>query len=179
VKVAAERGATIVELLVTAALVIVAVLVAASLIMQSARLNRSVLEGLSRPDGELAMAWVRRDVHASVALLDPGFGWSEGPLRLAQFGGAEVVYSWRDGVLMRAELDAEGEEVGRRTVMRRLDGWRWRALATRLVEVELRPQWRAGSRRVRSGDRGEELPMTERELCRSLMALRDRGARRW
>lgn len=171
-----EGGATLIEVLVSAALVIVAVLVAGSLIVHSVKLDRSLMSALRQPDGDLAIAWIRRDVHAATALIDRSVVWTEQQLVLRAFGGAETVYTIRDGVLVRQGLDPAGAEISRRVVMRRVDGFCWRGLTPRLLEVELTLPPREN--RVQASD-GDRLAEGRQETFRALVALRARGAGSW
>jgi len=174
-----EAGATVVELLIAVILVVIAVLAGGALIVQSARLDRSVVESLRFPDGELALGWIRQDVHGSAALVNPTVSWSHGPLRLRGFSGGEVVFAPMNDLLIRRDVDEDGVEISRRFVARRLAGWRWRSPTARLIEVELRGGSSTDRLRVYGEMRPAEQSGRALRTVRGLMALRSSGARSW
>lgn len=132
-----ERGATLIEVLVTAALMLVGVLASGSLIVHSVKLDRSVMRTLNDPAAEQAIAWIRRDVHAAAALRTASVLWTAEALELQMFDEVVVRYSQLDGALLRRQLDGEGVELTRRVILERLQDWQWRTPTLDLLEVVL------------------------------------------
>ena len=131
------RGATLIELMVSLALISVALLAASSLIVQSIKVFDSLGRSMSDPDAVIARSLMRKDVH-SARSIDRGTGsWSADELVLATGEGGSVIYEQHGDRLLRRVIARDGSETDARTLVHSLVGWRWRVAASRVIEVEL------------------------------------------
>ena len=128
---------TLIELMVSLALISVASLAACSLIVQSIRVFDSLGRSMSDPDAVITRSWMRKDVH-SARSIEPGTGiWSDHELVLATGEGGSVIYEQNGDRLLRRVIDRNGSETEARTLLHSLVGWRWRVAGSRVIEVEL------------------------------------------
>jgi hypothetical protein len=135
--VGSELGMTLLELVVAMGLLVVALLVSTQLITWSLRLVEREGRALRDPALDVAAAQLRRDVQAASFVLAGPEGWSQAYLELRRQNGETVRFLVAGGTLWRNVVDLTGVEREHRALLHGLSGWRWRALTSRLVEVEL------------------------------------------
>ncbi len=174
-----QRGTTLVELMVSLALMSVASLAAASLIVQAVRVFEASARSMTDPGTAVARSWIRKDVH-SARSMQGGIGlWSDGELVLTLVDGGSVVYRQDSGSLVRRVVAADGSEIDRRVLLRELLGWRWRAAGSRVVELEMRLAGRRDP--ATAGGVADPTRQTEMTVRREtlVLALRAGGAGSW
>ncbi len=132
-----QTGTSLIEVLVTMALVSIAVMAAGSLIVHSTQLQKSVILALGDPVAEQVVAWLRRDVHMAAGLQHASFSWTDHELALKNQDGTSVFYSIDGDTLIRADVDSKGAVTARRTLLRPIAEWRWRSPTANLVEIEV------------------------------------------
>ena len=174
-----EGGATLVEVMVTAALILVAVLAGGSLIVHSVKLERAVTQTLNDPAADQAVEWMRRDVHAAAALHAGSLLWTGEALELKFFDGSIVRYSQLDGTLLRRQRDLDGVELTRRVVLRQMHEWRWRTPTVDLLEVTLVLPGHGDPTRVATKAGHSHFGVTDLKSTHALFSLRSPGRRSW
>ncbi len=132
-----DRGSTLVELLVSLALISIAVLAATALIVQSIKVFDSLGRSMSDPETVIARSWICKDVHSARSIEGATGTWSDSELVLATGDGGAVTYALDGGRLLRRVVDRHGAETDTRTVLHGLAEWRWRVAGSRVIEVEL------------------------------------------
>jgi len=132
-----DRGSTLLELMVSLALISVASLAASSLIVQSVRVFDSLGRSMSDPEAVIARSWMRKDVHSARSIEGATGIWSDLELVLATGEGGAVIYAQDGGRLLRRVIDRNGAETEDRTLLHGLVEWRWRVAGSRVIEVEL------------------------------------------
>lgn len=146
---AAERGFSVVELLISAALLLLAVLMATQILLESQRLFLRSQRELVAEDTDFATHRLRSDLRSadfpSLPIVALDGRWMTSPLTLRR-GAGSIVWVLDGEALVRRELAADGEVSAERIMLQRLDSWRWRALSTSLIEVETGLAVRTASR---------------------------------
>jgi len=112
---------SLVELLVSLALISVVFLAAGPLIVQSIRVFGAAGRSLRDPDAVLAGAWLRQDVHSAYSV---GFG-SGNKMILRIPEGMQVCYEQSGSSLIRKVYSAKGEVLSRQMIVPKLLGWSW------------------------------------------------------
>ncbi len=169
------RGFTLMEAVVSALIVSVALGLAAGLLTASQeRMALSSLQALD-PLPSLASRQLRADIKASQSVRGGEALWSREIMRLRGHPAGRVEYFLEAGDLRRRLTPTDGEpEV--RTVLREVSTWRWRQPrpGLELVELELGYRW---TERLRPGSRssGESLPLQSEK--RHLLVVSPRGGR--
>ncbi|MEM1247346.1 MAG: hypothetical protein AAGA81_15395 [Acidobacteriota bacterium] len=134
-----DGGFTVVELLISAALLLLGIFLATQILLESQRLFLRTQRTLVAEETDFATQRLRTDLRTadfpSLPLLAVDGRWMTTTLTLRR-GTGSIVWSLEDGSLVRRELDAAGDVSTERTLLQRLDSWRWRALTSSLVEVE-------------------------------------------
>ena len=155
-------GFSLLELLVTFALLGTVMLLASRLLLESqARMSHSARRALE-PAATLALEQIRADVRASARVAARGYEWNWAPLVLAGHPAGTVRYEKRGSELVRSLA------AGERAVLRGVNVWRWRlvrGLPLPLVEIDLgtRETPRLGLLAA-SGTREAPLPVLRRHL---------------
>lgn len=133
---APERGATLIEMLISLALISILIMAAGPLIIQSARVFATTGRALTDPETTTVSGWFRRDIHNAVSVAAVTGEWSTLGLGLRQQDDEVVVYEAIGDTLIRRRFDLAGELLDRRVLTRGLERWRWRAYRG-LIEVEI------------------------------------------
>lgn len=171
-----QGGFTVIELLVSTTLLMLVMLIALQMLAEAGRLLSSAQVELAEPSERITTQWLRRDVQGASGLGRVVFLPTPDPLELRGHQEGIVRYEKVGSDLDRVIVAPDGEEIGRRTVLRRVAVWRWRALNSGLVEVEIVYQRRVLSRSTRRGGSASDLnAMSERRW----FALRGQQRRFW
>lgn len=170
----AQAGFTLVELMISLLLTLLALGLAAQVLMESAQvLTDTAAEQIDAPV-PLALARIRGDVQSSrsysVISGSPGS-------RLMLFGhpAGTLVYEQSGGELTRTVLDPLGNPLGSATVMRRVTDWSCLAVTSRLVSITFRYQRHAPRRSPLPTAPGQRGPTSEERIESILLALRGGG----
>ena len=139
-----QRGFTLVELVVAAALVLLGMVFASSLLLRSQIVTNRLVASFRDPQPRLATVRLRRDLESGQIRSAWLPGWRSEPLVVRSNEG--VLVSWYEdgGVLRRKQLRGPDEEVDQQ-VMRDVESWRWRRVGPDVVDVELRFRTRDAS----------------------------------
>jgi prepilin-type N-terminal cleavage/methylation domain-containing protein len=172
-----QRGTTLVELLVSLALLSVIAVLTAQLVIQSTRLTDSAARTAHNPSLVLAGEWLRRDVYEAAAVIGGAAGWTDAPLvAVAQHGGW-VAFALVDDELVRTDAPPAGVSADTRVLLRGVEGWRWRIDGAASVRVEIEALANPAAHRDLTGMGFSE---PERRIERLTLALRGRpGGRAW
>lgn len=139
----ATAGFTLLELLVSFAILLVAMMIAGRLLLEAqARMAHSARQALE-PVAAIALKQIRADVRASgqVPAFDHEWNWQ--PLVLLGHPAGTVIYERTGSDLVRTVDAGAGSEPADRLVMRAVSVWRWRlspGAPLPLVEIELGQQ---------------------------------------
>jgi prepilin-type N-terminal cleavage/methylation domain-containing protein len=174
-----DRGSSLIELMVSLALISVAVLAAASLIVQSVRVFDSLGRSMSDPEAVIARSWMRKDVHSARSIESSTGIWSDHELVLATGDGGAVIYEQDGDRLLRRVIDRNSTETEDRTLLHGLVEWRWRVAGSRVIEVELvlpRHLDPATAALVSISQRRAEVSLRRETL---VLALRQGGGSSW
>jgi len=124
--------------------VIVAALVAGLILLMGVRMLREVqivfvdVQRLApEPLAQHAVALIRADVQSARRVWPGSAVWPIDPLRLEMPDGRVVQYDSDLGQLVRTVTGGEEGQAGARTVLRRVNSWRWHQLPGGAVEVML------------------------------------------
>lgn len=139
----AEAGFSLLEILVTLAVLAIGLALAAGILVQTQRMLAQGVAEVRAPEAALVVAHVRADLQAAAGI-GGGAGagrspWSRDRLVLLGTTGEAVVYERREDRLVRfgGVTDRRFRTAGEgRTVLPGLISWRWKA-DSRLVTVEL------------------------------------------
>ena len=171
-----SRGFSLLEVVVTLAVLAVALALAGRLILESQLgLVRAQAE-LGNPLPRYAMTRIRVDVEgaASVPAILPG--WRAAPLVAVLPDGGAVAWRQSGDELERLVLDGAGVAVVRHVALREVAGWRWRATAPGLIDVELTYRARDSSVVPLAGVIRTWAPPTVEYRVWARIALRAEGA---
>jgi prepilin-type N-terminal cleavage/methylation domain-containing protein len=133
----AQAGYSLLELMVTLAVMSVAMLLASTLIVQAMRLMQTTTRAIEDPQ-MLTHAWLRRDIHRAASLVSWSFSWSSDPLVLRLPSGETVAYAVDEGQLTRSRYDSLGDQLEHRVLLPAVQLWQWRTLAGAVVETQTR-----------------------------------------
>lgn len=167
----AQAGFTLVELMISLLLTLLALGLAAQVLMESAQvLTDTAAEQIDAPV-PLALARIRGDVQSSRS-----YSVLSGS-RLMLFGhpAGTLVYEQSGGELTRTVLDPLGSPLGSATVMRRVTDWSCLAVTSRLVSITFRYQRHAPRRSPLPTAPGRRGPTSEERMESLLLALRGGG----
>lgn len=168
---------TLLELLVAMSLLVVVLLISTQLIVWSLELSEREGRALRDPALDVAAAQLRRDVQVASAVLAAPAEWSQAYLELRRQNGETVRFLVAGGTLWRDVIDLTGVEREHRALLHGLSGWRWRALTSRLVEVELMTRPPAEPSRAAYSGSGPATAETHPTSWHLAFALR--GGRSW
>jgi prepilin-type N-terminal cleavage/methylation domain-containing protein len=171
-----QRGFTLIELVVSTAILMLVMLIALQMLAEAGRLFSSAQVELTEPSVRLATQWLRRDIQGASALGRLAFLATSGPLELRGHQEGTIRYERVGANLDRVTVAVDGREIGRRTVLRGVSGWQWRALNSGLVEVEIVYQRRAHTQSRRPGGSPSSFEVLSE---RRWFALRGRQRRSW
>jgi prepilin-type N-terminal cleavage/methylation domain-containing protein len=132
-----SRGYSLIELLVTLAVMSVVVLAAAQLVGESASLFHATDRAVSSPPLARVTGALRRDIQAAVGVPVPSPGWARQPLELTVWDGSRVRFTLEDRTLVRLSYDSLGRSTGRRVLASGVSSWKWRSVTPLVVEVSI------------------------------------------
>lgn len=171
-----QRGFTLIEMLVSTVILMFVMLLALQMLAEAGRLLSTAQVEIAQPSIKLATRWLRRDIQGASGLGRLAFLATSGPLELSGHREGILRYELAGANLDRVIVATGGRVIGRRTVLREVLGWRWRALNSGLVEVEIVYQRRVRSRSTRRGGSPVDVKvMSERRW----FALRGGQRRSW
>ncbi len=180
----AQRGFSLVELLVAFALLMVVVLVVSQLIVQSLHLLKKSGHTLRDPTVTMAAAWLRRDVQGSVEAAKRASGWtlptvwSPEPLQLSAASGHLIVIGLDGTDLVRTLYEPASPDVAeRRVLLPNVALWQCRLPIPGLVDCEIR-LLNIDSSDIREGADYLDPIFIRARIERFRFALR-RGGARW
>ncbi len=172
-----QRGTTLVELLVSLALLSVIAVVTAGLVIQATRLMDTAARASHNPTLTLAGEWLRRDLYETTTVIGGAGGWIDGPLVTLPQHGGWVTYAMVDGELVRTNAPPSGPAADTRVLLHGVVGWRWRLDGGISVRIEIEALANPEAHRNLTGVRFTE-PVRQTE--RMTIALRGRpGGRAW
>lgn len=158
-------GFTLIELVVSLAVVLLVFLLAGQLLLEAARLSSFATRRALDPLPEVARAALVADLRtARPPPASPGL-WNRAPLELDLGDGRRVVWGEEGGRLVARE-SGPGGSGGPRAYLDGVVRWRWRLLAGGLVEVDVEIRRTLGPflqrmtaplTRLPSGERSERL----------------------
>lgn len=166
-----DAGFTLVELMISLLLTLLALGLAAQVLMESAQVLTDTAEEQADAPVPLALARIRGDVQSSRSYsVVPGD-------RLMLFGhpAGTLVYEQSGSELIRTVLDPHGSPLGSTTVMRRVTDWSCLAVTSRLVSVTFRYRRHAHRRSPLPTVPGQRGPKSEERMESILLALRGDG----
>ena len=170
----ADRGATLVELLVALALLSSVAVLSAQLVIQSTKLIDTSARASRNPDLIIATEWIRRDVYEAVSVVGENLGWTEGPLVLVLQNGGWVALSPFEGRLLRTNKPPGGLLPDNRVLLRGVVGWRWRVTDGRAIQIAIEAYANPHAHQNLTGAKSFQL---ERRSERLTLALRGRPGR--
>ena len=167
-----ERGFSLLETLACIAIMAGALLASFDLIDQSMRVFGASDSAARNTLTVAAETALRRDIHAAVMFPEVGSG-STDVLELTLEDGSRV--SWRRdrGALVRVEERDGDTPVESRSPVRGVVGWRWKVVASTLIEIRLDVSTAAPL----TGLRQTGLPDRRMRTERSVLRLSPRGSR--
>jgi prepilin-type N-terminal cleavage/methylation domain-containing protein len=133
----ANRGTSLVELLVVLALLSVMILVGAQLVVHSMELLGATGRAVSNPLVVHVTSRLRHDVQEAAALVRKEWVWSEEPLVLINHDGTFVSIALEDGNLVRAQMTGLGAPPDRRVILRGVTAWWWRNPVEGVVDLNI------------------------------------------
>jgi hypothetical protein len=133
-----QAGFTVLEMMVAAAVMMVAILLASRLLVESQIEMQRRLAELGNPQPRYAEARLRHDLEGAAVVPALLPDWRQGGLQLTLAQGGRVLWRERGGLLERVQLDAIGQEVVVQRLLGDMAGWRWRRPLPGLVDVHLR-----------------------------------------
>ena len=173
-----QRGATVVELLVSLALISVVFVAAGPLIIQSIKLFDATSRSLTDPSASLVGAWLRRDIHSAASLHSWSDDWGEETLVLRSHDGEIITYEVDESALIRRRFKLSGELIDRRVILRNITFWRWRALQG-FIDIQIvLPGHIAPTHAALIRDR-KRITLITQETERFCFSLRGTGGRSW
>ncbi len=120
-----ERGVTLIELLVSLVLLVVAVSLACQLLLLTARIFNSTGKVLHDSSFANAAAQLRRDINDASSMSGSGGEWTDEPLLIFTQSGPMYI-----GKNCTGELERGGE-----VLLRRVQGWQWRTIAPGVIQI--------------------------------------------
>lgn len=132
-----DRGATLPEVLVGAALMAALLLIGARLVERSVTVIARVGREARGPSVELVRAQLRRDTQEALGVASGAIGWSPGTLILIHNGGRTVELGLDGDELRRRVRDGSGVVVSDRVLAGGVTGWWWRPVSARIVDLKV------------------------------------------
>ncbi len=172
-----QVGFTVIELLISTAILMLVMLIAFQMLAEAGRLLSSAQVEFAGSSMQLTTQWLRRDVQGASELGSLALLPTPGPLELRGHREGTLRYERVGTNLDRVIVGPDGEEIGRRTVLRGVSGWQWRSLNSGgLVEVQIEYRRRVRSRSTRRGGS----PVESKEMSElRWFALRGGQRRSW
>ncbi len=171
-----QVGFTVIELLISTAILMLVMLIAFQMLAEAGRLLSSAQVEFAGSSMQLTTQWLRRDVQGASELGSLADLPTPGPLELRGHREGTLRYERVGTNLDRVIVGPDGEEIGRRTVLRGVSGWQWRSLSPGLVEVQIEYRRRVRSRSTRRGGSPVEVKIISEQRW---FALRGRQRRFW
>ena len=159
-----QAGFALLELAVASTILLFVMLIAIQLLGEAGSLLAKAQVEFAEPSEELTTRWLRRDVQGAKEFGFQVLGTKTSPMELGGLPEGNVRYERVGFRLDRVIIDRTGEEVGRRTLLRRVSGWQWKALSAELVEIEIKHQRLTRTAATRSG--GPPIELEELTLRR-------------
>lgn len=132
-----ERGATLVELMVSLALLSSIAVLSAQMVIQSTKLMGTTARATRNPDLIIATEWIRRDFYEAASVMGSTLGWNDGPLVVMAQNGGWTAMAVVEGNLVRSHAPPGTSTPDNRIILNGLASWRWRVNGTTSVEIEL------------------------------------------
>jgi len=170
-----ERGTTLVEVLVTTALLTAVVVLGGQMVIQSARLVDTVARSSRNPDLVIATEWLRRDLYEAVSVTGWGIGWNEDPLLVSRQDGGVIAVAVVNGELIRTASVPGSAVPDARVLVRGVIGWRWRLDDQAVVRIVLETYANPAAHHNLTGAASYRLERRSETLT---LALRARPSRR-
>lgn len=145
-----ESGFSVVELLISTAVMMVVMALATGLLLESqiqiARLQAEMRNPLPR----YAVERLRHDLEGAAAVPALLEGWRAGRLTVVGDDGTQIVWLSTGGELHRILVAGDGTELSRQRILGDVTSWRWRRLGGSLVDISfgVRLHRAAGAPRV-------------------------------
>lgn len=134
---------TLLEMLVSAALLLLFMTIAAQLLLEAQRIGRWSVVDDHRAALRFLGAALRRDADRASSVGNSltglfGMSWRQDPLSFVGDGGSirYQLESTSQGLVL-ARIRSGEELAERRTLLRGVGSWRWRCLSSRLVEIRV------------------------------------------
>ncbi len=173
----AERGTTLVELLVVLALLAAMVLLASELVVQSMRLLGTVGRSMRNPLVVHVTGRIRNDVQGALAVVKPVEEWEDGPLVLRTRDNRLLELDAAGGILVRRTTTLDELVIEERVLLRGVTAWWWRCPEKAVVDLRIAYLVNPGSERALTPAVGYG---GERQTERLRFALRGAGGgARW
>jgi hypothetical protein len=166
-----QAGFTLLELVISTTVLMVVMLFALQMLGEAGKLYSNAQVEFAEPSLDLTTRWLRRDSQGASELALVPHEATPDPLEL--WGNVEglIRYEKVGDSLERVILGMEGEEIGRRTMLRGVVRWQWRAVAAGLVEIELIYQHRVAPPTTRHGGPPVELALVSEKRRFALRGL--------
>lgn len=166
-----QAGFTLVELMISLLLTLLALGLAAQVLMESAQILTDTAAEQADAPVPLALARIRGDVQSSRSYTV----LPDGGLMLFGHPAGTLAYESANGDLIRTVLDPDGRSLGSSRVMRRVSEWQCLAVTPKLVSVSFRYQRHAPRRSPLPTAPGQRGPTSEERTESVLLALRGGG----
>ncbi len=134
----AEAGFTVVELLVSTAVMMVVMSLATGLLLESQIQISRVQAELRNPLPRYALARLRHDLEGAAAVPALLPGWRAGRLTVVGDEGERIVWLSMGNELYRILVSVDGAEISRQRILGDVVSWRWRRLGENLVDIAFR-----------------------------------------
>lgn len=173
-----DSGTTLIELIISLALISVVFLIAGPLIVQSARVFNSAGKNLVDPDSVLLEGWMRHDVHSAISTFQLPQPEGTTDLVLVMRDGGFVTYGEEESAIVRKTFSKQRDLKSRHLVLPQLISWSWSTVQGCIMVKVIIPSHidpgRAGL--YRDPKRLRQLKGKAVNFC---FSLRARGGRRW
>lgn len=136
-----QRGTTLLELVVTMALVSLLLVIAGAMVVAVTTAWERIAADVPAGDVSMALASLENDLLSCTAVPGPPGDWRGDALRLLRTDGSETTWRLLDaGYLERTHRSASGETILRQDLAESVLSWRWRVVAPGVIDVSVRRQ---------------------------------------
>lgn len=133
-----RSGFGLLELLITTALVMLALLLAGRLLLESQVESSRRARELANVQPRFALARLRQDLEGARVVSGTWADWQEGKLEAVYADGRRVVWELEGSRLSRVEASGGGDvEPVRQVLLEQVSGWYWRRAGAGLLDVHL------------------------------------------
>jgi hypothetical protein len=139
-----KAGFTIVELVITLAVLMVAMMIASGLLLEAIRIFSASGREQREPSSELALRLLREDIRTSAPITDGG-----GTSLVCRRPDRTDIWELAGDRLMRRGVGPLGEDLGSRPMLDRVQVFSWSAMGGGLVRIQVtrrRPAWASSIR---------------------------------